>query len=135
MWTYTQSCSKIKRDSVQLDIFRDMLWSFTMGLWANIRSYSLRFNTTFAAEQKVLLSMRILLKRFLFTCLCLDSVVGVKEYKNFHQKNQKHPENICSSSRHALKTSSTRLQGNNFSSWRPLANFTWRRLEDVLEDI
>ena len=40
-------------------------------------------------------------------------------------------------SRHALKTYSTRLQRNNFSSsktsWRRLANTFWRPLEDVLK--
>ena len=42
-----------------------------------------------------------------------------------------------------FKTSSTRLQGNNFSSsktsWRRLANASWRRLQDVfakrIEDV
>ena len=42
-------------------------------------------------------------------------------------------------SRHVLKTSSTRLQRNNFSSsktsWRRLANTFWRRLQDVLWDV
>ena len=38
---------------------------------------------------------------------------------------------------HVLKTSSTRLQRNNFTcsktSWRRLANTSWRRLEDVFK--
>ena len=38
--------------------------------------------------------------------------------------------NICWSSRHVLKTSSTHLQRNNFTSSKTF----WRRLEDVLED-
>ena len=41
------------------------------------------------------------------------------------------------SSRHVLKTSSARLQRNNFSSsktsWRRLVNTSWRRLDDVLK--
>ena len=49
---------------------------------------------------------------------------------------------LKTSSKHVFKTSSTRLQRNNFSSsktsWRRLANTSWRhlarRLEDVLED-
>ena len=39
------------------------------------------------------------------------------------------PANICWSSRHVLKTSSTRLQRNNFTSSKTF----WRRLEDVLK--
>ena len=43
------------------------------------------------------------------------------------------------SSRHALKTSLTRLQCNNFllskTSSRRLANRSWRRLEDILQDV
>ena len=35
------------------------------------------------------------------------------------------------SSRHVLKTSSTRLQRNNFAS----SKTSWRRLEDLLEDV
>ena len=55
------------------------------------------------------------------------------------------PANICLSSRHVLKTSSTRLQRNNFTSfktsWIRLEDVfktsrktSWRRLEDVLEE-
>ena len=44
------------------------------------------------------------------------------------------PANLCWS-RHVLKTSSSRLQPNNFlsfkTSWRRLANTSWRRLEDI----
>ena len=52
------------------------------------------------------------------------------------------PANICWSSRHVLKTSSTRLQLNNFTSfkmsWRRLEDVLktfWRRLEDILQDV
>ena len=40
------------------------------------------------------------------------------------------PGNICWSSRHVLKTSSTHFQRNNFTS----SKASWRRLQDVLED-
>ena len=50
-------------------------------------------------------------------------------------KNINIPVNICWSSRHVLKTSSTRLQRNIFSSWRRLANTSWRRLEDISQNV
>ena len=49
------------------------------------------------------------------------------------------PEVLKTSSRHALRTSSTCLQRNNFSSsetsWRRLAKMSWRHLAKRLEDI
>ena len=49
------------------------------------------------------------------------------------------PEVLKTSSRHVLRTSSTCLQRNNFSSsetfWRRLAKMSWRHLAKHLEDI
>ena len=52
--------------------------------------------------------------RFVLVCMTLET----------------NPANICWSLRHILKTSSIRLQRNNFSS----SKTSWRRLEDILED-
>ena len=67
--------------------------------------------------------------RFVLVCMTLET----------------NPANICWSLRHILKTSSIRLQRNNFSSsktsWRRLEDVlktshktSWRRLEGILED-
>ena len=48
-------------------------------------------------------------------------------------------ENLSSKHLLVLKTSSTRLQRNNFASsktsWRCLAKTSWRRFEDTLQDV
>ena len=75
--------------------------------------------------------------------VCRAYMLGKISYKQkIHMDPSKHWLAFKTSSRHFLKTSSTRLQRNNFSSsktsckyvlktsWRHLA----RRLEDVLED-
>ena len=69
--------------------------------------------------------------------------IGTKLVSNWEQNmvytHKRYPANICWSSRHVLKTSSTRLQRNSFSSsmtsWRRLEDVLQRRLEDISQDI
>ena len=116
-------------------------------------------------------SFKDLIKKDKSVCNCHRNT---KHGKSFHCNHERYfflsesstiifrniPANICWSSRHVLKTSSTRLQRNNFTSsktssrrlgrrkivtlktssrhledmsWRRLEDISWRRLQDVLE--